>query len=334
MKNINKFLFAFLGLALLSSCTEDEDTTDQRIVKSVVAVDQTSFTLTEGETATVTMTINTPLNVSSDFKLELVSGTGSFRDITAEGDNNSDTDEETVVDDGYGIIGHKVTFPAYATTSTIDISAVLDLLTEGTETLTFRLYPMANSNSLIAADSEYITLTINDLVNDNLGIQLVWAQDYANAHGNIEPGMYLGADEDDHAYSDYDFDFWVEDEFGSAIDGYAAATGASPEFEILTGAAIPDGDYYIYVDEYGSGSAPAETFNHDLKINMTKYGVWSTTVQIPTTSDDTFSDYVVGFTKSGSTYTVFDAYDATNVYVTGRNGRKPAISGRNSKRGL
>ena len=337
MKKIKLYNLALLSLlGAFVSCNDDEDATDQRIAKSVVAVDQTSFSVTEGESITVTLTTNKPLNLRSDFKLELVGGTGAFRDFTVDGDNNSDTDDETTVDDGYGIIGHKITLPAYATTSTFEITTLIDFNVENTETLIFRLYPMNNSTALVDSDSEYITVTVNEYVSDDLGIQLVWGQDYYNAHGNLESGVYLDEDDDEHNYSDYDFDFWVEDINGIAIDGYAAATGASPEFEVLTGALIPDGTYYIYVDLWSAGTPPAETFEHDLKINLTKYGVWSTTVQIPTTSDDAFSDYTVGFDKAGTTYTVYDAYNSGTVYATGKigNGKKPAISGRNLKRGL
>ena len=69
-----------------------------------------------------------------DFKLELVGGTGSFRDYETSG-------TETVTDDGYGVIGHKISVPAYAATASFDITPLVDYLPEGAETLIFRLYP-------------------------------------------------------------------------------------------------------------------------------------------------------------------------------------------------
>ena len=60
-KNNLKYILAFSVFGLLLSCSDDEDATKDRIVKSVVTADLTTFNLTEGETATVTLTTDIPL---------------------------------------------------------------------------------------------------------------------------------------------------------------------------------------------------------------------------------------------------------------------------------
>ena len=151
MKKYNfKYILAVAALSVFAtSCSEDEDATKERVVKPVVTASQTSFSVTEGETVTIDLTTDTRYFRTMDYKLELVGGTGSFRDFTSTG-------TETILDDGWGIIGHKITFPAYAETASFDVTPILDLLPEGAETLVFRLYPMGNSNGLIDEASETI----------------------------------------------------------------------------------------------------------------------------------------------------------------------------------
>ncbi|BCY28429.1 hypothetical protein [Flavobacterium okayamense] len=318
MKKIKLLNFAFFALlGALVSCNDDEDATTQRTVKPVITAGIVDFTLTEGETVTINLTTDKAYQEDMDMKLELVGGTGSFRDYVSSGD-------ETIIDDGYGVIGHKITFPAYTTSMSFDISALIDLYAEGTEVFEFRLYSMGNSNGVVSPASEMITLTVNDFVSDNVGIQLEWGQTTADAFGTLHDGEYLGVDDEMHPFTDWDFDFWIENSSGAVVDGFAAATGNHPEMSMLS-ASAPDDDYYVYVDLWSAGEDPVERFDHDLKINIGKYGTWFTTVNIPTSSDDVFSDYVIGITKSGTTYTVFDAYDPGTIFASGRSVKRTRI---------
>lgn len=316
---INKLVILASLFTVFISCRNEDDLEDVRTGgKSVVTIDQIQASAIEGEEITFTLTIDKPSSSDIDYKIELVGGTGSFRDFTSDGV------ESDISEGGYaqGAIGYKLVFPAYATTATFTITPVRDFLIEGNETLEIWLRSSGNGLGLVDDSSNIINIDVIDYVSDDLGVQLEWDQNYTDIYGTIQPGIYLGADGDDHAYADYDYDLYVEDAFGSPVDGYAGATSASPEFVELASASLPDGDYYIYVDLWSAGTTPAETFDHDLKINMTKYGVWTTSVPVPTTSDDTFSDYVVGFTKTGGTYVVFNAYDDTEVYASGRAARR------------
>lgn len=321
MKNFLKYnyLFAVAALGVLSSCNDDDDSMSDRLPKSEVSLTQTSFSVTEGETVTLTLNTDQPLNKRMDFKLEISGGTSTFRDYVLEGDANPETDEETTPDDGWGVIGHKISLPAYQSSHTVDITPVIDFLVEGNETIVLKMIPMGNANGSVAAGSETITINVADYVSNDVGIKLIWDQNSFNSHGNVVEGVYEYMDGDDVEeahFSDWDFDIYLEDAGGADVTGYAGATGNSPEFVTLD-ATLPDGDYFIYVDLWSPGPDPIEPFDHDLKISMSKYGVWSTTVAIPTSSSEVFSDYVLVITKTGNNYTVTD-YATSDVIVSGR----------------
>ncbi len=326
MKKIisNKFILAFALMGALSSCNDD-DVTYSSTEKVKVSVGQTAYSVGEGDTFTVNLALDKAIKSEVALKVDIASGTGSFRDIFSDTDADPETDEETTVDDGWGIIGYKVTVPAYATTFSFDIEAVKDMFPEGTETIRLRLSSAGNSNGLVEADSQYIDVTIADYVSNDVALQLEWDKHYTNAHGNIVQPSYATLDAngypDSELYASIDFDFWVEDVNGDEINGgtYPGATGNSPEFtELLE--TQPDGDYYVYVDLYDAGVPPVKRFKHDLKINVAKYGVWYTTVPITTYSDEVFSDYVLKITKTGTTYRVADAYTDAE-FISGRNAR-------------
>ncbi len=321
-KNNFKYIFGLAILGFFASCSEDDDATDQRIVKSVVTADMTTFDLVEGDAAMVTLTIDKPLNVDSNFKLELVGGTGAFRDFTVVdgGDGNPDTDEETTVDDGYGVIGHKVFLEAYASSVTFDITTLVDYLPEGTETFTFRLYPMGSSTALVDPSSETITLNVSNTTLDELQSELKWATTF-NAHGNFADVEYLGIDDKIHTVDAYDFDLLV---FGPQ-DNSDGVTGAEPEYVTLD-QSYPDGDYEFYIDLYdaprgvtssiGGGYKPKRLLSLKPILTLSKPGVWvkeidlsgiwDSTVVGSATGDGvfTFAGYV---TKSGTTFTAYDA---------------------------
>lgn len=317
--NINKFVILASLFSVFVSCANDDDLEDVRTGgKSVVTIDKTAVSASEGDVITFTLTIDKPSNKDIDFKIELAGGTGSFRDYTSSGE------ETTIGEGGYGqgTIGHKLVFPAYATTTTFTITLVKDLIVEGNETLEIWLRNSGNGLGLVDTASSKININIAEYISDDLGLRLDWAQSTTNIHGTIEDGVYTTTSPTNPVghFSDYDFDFYVFDSAFNDITGYAAATGDSPEFAEVINADIPDGIYSVYVELYAPGATPLVPFAHDLKLTISKYGVWSTTIQIPTTSSETFSDFVVDIEKTGSTYTVTDYYSADFI-----------ISGKNSK---
>ena len=254
-----------------------------------------------------------------------VGGTGAFRDFTVldGGDNNSETDEETTVDDGYGVIGHKVMLPAYASSVTFDITTLIDYLPEGNETLIFRLYPMGNSRSLVDPASETITINLANSTLNEVQAELKWATKF-NAHGNFADIEYLGIDDKIHSVGDYDFDLVVYGPAGAEF--YDGATGNEPEYGPAINQDFDDGDYEYYVDLWdaprgtttavGGGIKPKRLLSLKPILTLSKPGVWveeidlsgiwDSTVVGSATGDGlfTFAGYV---TKAGTTFTAYNA---------------------------
>jgi hypothetical protein len=336
MRKINfKYIVAFAALGFFASCEPDNDTTNARVVKPVVTAAVTSFTIAEGQTATVNLTVDTPYFRTMDFKLELVGGTGSFRDYSSTG-------TETVLDDGWGVIGHKISVPAYASTASFDITPLVDYLPEGTETLIFRLYPMGNSNGLVAAASETITVNVSNTVLTDLKAELKWATK-TNAHGNLEDILYAGVDGSDHSLDAYDFDLLV---FGPNLNTVQpGASSAEPEYYTIA-STRPSGDYEIWVDLWdkprrlaggaaaGNGYVPTSTIFLKPVLTVSKPGVWVKEIDLsniwnsnspysgpvtPTGPGNADISIPVAYvTKAGTTYTLFDV---DNVQLaTGRSG--------------
>lgn len=329
MRKINfKYIVAVAALGFFASCEPDNDTTNARVVKPVVTAAVTSFTIAEGQTATVNLTVDTPYFRTMDFKLELVGGTGSFRDYESSG-------TETVTDDGWGVIGHKISVPAYAATASFDITPLVDYLPEGAETLIFRLYPMGNSNGLVAATSETITVNVSNTVLTDLKAELKWATTY-NAHGNLDDIMYAGVDGTSHSLEAYDFDLLV---FGAA-NIFTGASSSEPEYVTIAGTR-PNGDYELWVDLWdkprrlaggaaaGTGYAPTSLISLKPVLTVSKPGVWVKEIDLSNiwTSNSPYSAPtndvsipVAYVTKAGTTYTL---YDVDNVQLaTGRSGSK------------
>lgn len=326
MRKINfKYIVAFAALGFFASCEPDNATTDARGVKPVVTAAVTSFTIAEGQTATVNLTVNTPYFRTMDYKLELVGGTGSYNDYSTSG-------TETVLDDGWGVIGYKISVPAYAATASFNITPLVDYLPEGAETLIFRLYPMGNSNGLVAATSETITVNVSNTVLTDVKTELKWATTY-NAHGNLDDILYAGVDGFSHSLDAYDFDILI---FGPA-NIFTGATGAEPEYATIA-STRPNGDFEIYIDLYdtprrlaggtatGTGYRPTTLLNLSPILTVSKPGVWVKEIDLsniwtsntmPSVVPGNDPSYYAGkVTKAGTTYTLFDAADVQ--LATGR----------------
>lgn len=327
MKNLklNKFAFLLL-LGALVSCNKEDNLTEQRTEKPVISAGVVDFTVNEGETVTVNLTTDKAYQEDMQMKLELVGGTGSFRDYMTSGD-------ETIIDDGYGVIGHKIDFPAYTTSMSFDITPLLDLEAEGTETFEFRLYGMGNSNGIVSKESELITVTVNNTTSDDVEIYVDWSQNYYDDFGTLQVGTYLGADGDDHAFCDYDFDLEVYD---GAFGYFDWSYSSCPE-HVTIDASAPDDTYYIVPSLWTlSGSAPAENMTFDVKVTVAKPGIWKNEIHMFDWNtvdggavEGNPNAYVLSHTlvKTGTTY---ELYDANNDLV--ESGRSANVINRIPKK--
>lgn len=313
------FLFAAAAIGLLASCDQEDDSTHVQGYKPTIHIAETDFSVTEDQEVVIDLSTNSPFYKTMEMKLELIGGTATFRDYTADGDGDPETSEETGVDDGMGAIGHRLSLPAYASDYSFTIKPIKDMLVEGPETIKLRLYSAGNSNGII---DQVITINVADYVSNDLALELDWTKTTADKHGTLHGGTYVGTDGKVHEFAEYDFDMLVTtNTAGTGTDyaDFAAQTGNAPESAELLNDDLADGDYYVVVNFYARAAvAPAKKFQFDMKLTAAKFGIWN--VQLPLTY---FSDSALGnkavakITKVGTTYTMTN--QATGeVIITGR----------------
>ncbi|MBP9849494.1 MAG: hypothetical protein KBC58_08650 [Flavobacterium sp.] len=314
---INKYiLLAFASLALFSC--DDDTLEDVRNAKPVISIDKNSITVSEDSEITFTATISQELANPSDLKLEYAGGTASFRDYEVTDFNDGAAHETTISEGGFGkgSIGHVIVFPALTKTATFKIKPVKDAYLERNEVLRITLKSTGNMLTTVDPASSSIAININDIVSNDIGAELVWAQNTTDVHGTIIDGVYIGTDDEEHAYADYDFDMKILNSSFADVSGGAGATESSPEFCEMLGSR-PDGDYYVYAELYAAGAAPKVAFNKELTLNLTKFGVWGTSVKVPFNSDESFADVIAIITKTGNNYVVTN-YATSEVIASGR----------------
>lgn len=317
--NIKKMLMISIFAGILFSCNNDDSLEDVRTGKPTVTVNPTSTTTTEGMSTTFTLTVDKPISSSMDFKIEVADGSaGSFRDFDCSVSGVPVV--ETTIDEGgfgQGKIGYILSFPAYASTFSFTITPKIDLLKEGNELLKLRLSSALNGNGLVAPSSEIINMNVADYVSNDVGVELIWDKK-TTIHGTIVDTPYVGTDNLDHDTSMFDFDLYILDSGGNPIN-FDGATSSNPEFVELSSTS-PDGDYYVYFELYIPSSGfirPKVPFNQDVNVIISKYGVWSTTINVPMSTSDTFADAVAIITKTGNTYVVTD-YLSGNILASGK----------------
>ncbi len=329
MKNIfnYKFVAVVFSLGLLSSCN-DEETSYENGVKSIVTTQQTTLTIAEGASAAVTLNLDKPYKEKCDIKIEIVDGTGSNDDFDTDGD-------QTITDDGWGLIGYKLEIPAYATSFTFNINAILDFLPEGTETLKLKLSSAGNSNALIDSGSEFINVTINPTVSTDFVANFDWSGSFKDPHGTLTAGEYKGTDDKMHEYCGYDFDLEIYDGGFNLVD---ASYSSCPEELTIDGTA-PDGDYIIvpsfYTRAIGTLNSAAEIALrpktgetiYPAILTMSKPGAFVHKVDMTGSFKYSLGGVVEGnpdayipvavVTKTGTSYVLTD-YNTSEVLAQGR----------------
>jgi hypothetical protein len=316
MKKINLIICAAFLSFMSQSCDKnsDDNLEDVRGVKSSFNVTQSVSTVTEGDAVTFTVTIDKPVSYDVDFKIELKDSesTASFRDFTSSG-------TETTLDEGgfsLGKIGYKFKFPAFASSFTFTVTPEIDLKVEGQEIITLSFVSSGNGLGLFNSNSQTKKIVVNDYVSNDVGIELNWSKSYYDTFGSLVYPTYVGTDNLKHEFAGYDFDLYVLDGSGNDVSNSEGATSAVPEFLTIS-ASWPDGQYDVYVDRYQAGAAPKTVFDHDLYLELSKFGNWNKKVQIPLKSNQAFSDYVLKIEKTGNTYVVKDYY-TDDVLASGR----------------
>ncbi|TYB79340.1 hypothetical protein [Bizionia myxarmorum] len=345
MKYIKHLMLSALVLASFTSC-EDDDTDYTYRTKALVTIDNVSESaITEGESVTVTLTVDTPYKETLDFKLEMISG-GNNADFNT-GDP-SEPNAETTADDGFGSTGYLVQIPAYASSYTFQINSLVDLDVEGTEKYTFRLTNTRNSNALISGNN-IISFDVANYEDDNMGLRLSWSKtenyqilklnhedilldDDGNAvldaNGDTIPVAFPSDDQTLAKSKDLcdvvDFDMFLD------AANVFAYTGDCPELA-MTGTAVPnanntevlaDGTYQVIVDMWTFDLALKDdesligSFAVPIEIEIAKTGKFKTSISYPSlyfsyteVSDDVAGSgerVVATVVVTGGKYTVYD----------------------------
>lgn len=332
MKKIlkNKLILGVALLGVLSSCNyneDDDETLNTRLDKPVVTLNSTSFSAVEGEPVTITLTSNKAITTPMEFKLELVSGTGSFREYEVDGD-------ETYLDLGSGPIGHIITFPAYTTEYTFTITPTLDFDAESTETFNYRIYGSSNSAGNIAPGMENFTVEVANAVSDDFLTVFDWSEVYADAFGTLHDGEYTDDEGEAHALCDFDFDLEIYDPSFSIYDVDYDNCPA----QVAITADAPDGDYYVIASLWTvEGPAvpggidlanPLSDFVFPVKITLGKPGAFSKEIDMTglfsyragglDDGNDAAQVPVAIVSKTGNTYVLRDFNDPDVIWGQGR----------------
>lgn len=326
-KILNYNLFAVAALVLLSSC--NDDATFTKSDKATVTASISSLTLAEGATGQVTLTLDKPQNVATDFKIELLSGTGNFRDFSVSYGLNDPIDIETTVDDGWGLIGYKLIIPAYTTTLTFDINALEDFNVEGSESLVLKLSSAGNAIALFPEGEDTINLTINNTVSTNFDVEMSWAGKFASPHGTVLDTEYVGVDNLKHGYCSFDFDLEIYD---ASISNVLEFDYDNCPAVATISASDPDGDYVIMPSFWSrtvaAGSVPKSgEIIYPVKVTMGKKGSFAHTTDMTGKFKYTTGGVAQGnpngyipiaiVTKTGTNYVLTD-FNTAAVLGSGR----------------
>lgn len=326
-KILNYNLFAVAALVLLSSC--NDDTTFTKSNKTAVTASISSLTLLEGATGQVTLTLDEPQNIPTDLKIELLSGTGEFRDFSVSYGLNDPIDIETTVDDGWGLIGYKLIIPAYTTSLTFDINALEDFNVEGSESLVLKLSSAGNAIALFPEGEDTINLTINNKVSTNFDVEMAWAGNFASPHGTVLETEYVGVDNLKHGYCSFDFDLEIYD---ASISNVLEFDYDNCPAVATISASDPDGDYVIMPSFWSrtvaAGSVPKSgEIIYPVKVTMGKKGSFAHTTDMTGKFKYSTGGVAQGnpngyipiaiVTKTGTNYVLTD-FDTAAVLGSGR----------------
>ena len=333
MKKIKYSLLAFSALLLsLASCQDDDQSyalTGNLPVGSL-AIDKTTIdeiddpaTSDYENVAICTFTMDKPYKTNMKFKVEFLAdeSTGSLEDfevnLPPSGIDN-------------GTPGFLLTVPANQTSQVFTVTATFDEAADPGQTLKFKIYPIADLNGTVDANSEFFTITVGNNTSDNLEITFDWEAERE----------YVGINGSTNLFADFDFDLEVYTSVG-AIEA-TSYTSAPEKIEILNNDTA-DGLYYIVPSFYDASTAvtPMLPISFNTSLKVVKRGVFTKVIELPSMWNSTVGGYEQGnpdylylaayFVKVGNTYTLYDMDD--NELATGKMAQlKQALKNNKNKK--
>lgn len=288
MKKITNYKTIFASLAIIAAITScnDDDVNYAKVDKPTVSItSQSSTSIEEGESTTITLTADQAYKDDMEFKVELASGSTAMNSDFYVGSS----DDITGPGDGLGDAGYVVTIPAYQTTATFDITATDDLFPEGTENVVLNFRNTGNGTAIVEAASSSISFDITNKVqtNDDLIVILDWSGSF-NAYDDSDCPSDC-ATEESHDPANFDFDACMEACDVSAHDfcdldfdlevygpSFYSSYYNCPEEDVVILEGDADGQYDVYAEYYSNAAGyltPGDV-SVPVKIIVAKKGVF------------------------------------------------------------
>ncbi|TYC12846.1 hypothetical protein ES677_07815 [Bizionia gelidisalsuginis] len=306
MKNILKTSLksSLLALTLVCffSCMDDDLDGMDTQPKTSASTTVSSLTIAEGGSDVIPFTMEKAINMPSQFKIEVVSGTATQGvDFTA-GDAATDSDTGIPGD------GFEITVPAYATSFDIPVNTMMDIFAEDTETVVLKI--SAAGVRTVLADAT-VTVNITNIATESLAILLEWDKDVT--YEWLETVTEEDGDDEDIIVSEFTENLCDVVDFD--VVGLLE-TADCPEVDYALGV-LADGTYNIEVDLWTvtPTETPIDAFAIPLTLTLGKTGTFTTTLEY---NDVYTSDYpasepggngtIVAATivVSGGLYTIYD----------------------------
>lgn len=331
MKKYNKLKFlrpvllgVFAGSLFLVSCESDlQPDYPSQEAKPNVSLDASSYTVNEGEELTITLTTDKVFNDDMTFKLQILDTSTAVDAEDVEIDlDPSDLDHGNYLEDEY-----LITFPRFTSSYSFAITALEDYLNDPSEVINFKISPVGDMNGNLTQE-----FAVNvEQSDDILTLIFEWDQTISMFGASTTLCEF-----------EYDNDFILADENGTQM-GYIAGTSACPEMGQLSLSELGDGTYQIFQNVWDDGggtdiglsSLGLPTFSIPVTVTFMKGSTLSgsyTQSDANAVDSDFGSDpnalntvYLVSFTVSGSTVTLFDATTSETI-ASGRMA-KPQLKG-------
>lgn len=325
MKYISKIILS-IGLVLVSSCMSDEDSDFQAAKPVVSNTGNTSFSLTEGDGNSMTVTLSVsqaiaqpillsliPTDMNGDLKgsdYELVDNITDWATVFSNPNFFTGMTTEDVHTGGPE--GKVVIIPPYTTSYTFEITATGDTETEAWESGALTLAAYASRMALVDNDAIQYDMDITNV--ESLVMDFSWDNGPVNLFGtDYEVCDYTDVD----VYMATATGFDINNPWANEIGLYDAATGDCPEQIVLTEGQLADGDYVLFTDLWTNDFAGyGATTSFAMNATFTKGSVYSeTVVQDPSqaynanTNAGAFNGVVAKLTIAGDIFTVSDYND-------------------------
>lgn len=306
----------------LTSCEDDlqPDYPSPQAKPDVSIVGATSYTVNEGEEVTITLSTSKVLNEDMTFKLEILDSSTATDVEDFEVDlDPSNLDFANPDEDEYYI-----TFPKYEETFSFVITTFKDYLPDNAEVANFKISPLGDFNGNVDVNSQEFSITINQPTNI-LSFMFDWNQEF-DFSGTTYSLCDIGYD-NDFVYADASYN----------LVAYLAGTAACPEVAEIDLDTFGDGTYHIFQNVWDDGglqglisppfSIPVTTYFSKGAFGGSYVQDAANAVDSDFGSDPSMANpvYVVSFTISGQTVTMFD--DTTSATIGSGKMSKPQLKG-------